>query len=345
MWYKNSGKDSDVALSTRVRLARNLKEYAFAEKLSDEKSAELIEKVRAVFDGKSGWSFTDMKDKNGIERGSMVEEHIISRDFAEKKTASALISNEEKSVYIMILEEDHLRIQSIISGNNLEVAMKRVFEAEEMIDEALEIAFSEKLGYITHCPTNLGTGMRASVMLHLPAYTKSGYLKSLSYQLSKMGFTIRGMEGEGSAATAYLYQISNEVTLGISEEETISKLSSIIREIVAKEREFRNALSSDTREELIEKARRDIGIIMYAGRLTSTEVIEMYSELRLAASLGYIGVEPTVMDELFISSMPNTVAKNSKSEDRKNDPISRDRSRASAVREIISKTSIVGSNE
>lgn len=338
MWYKNSGKDNDVALSSRVRLARNLTDYPFSEKLTDAQASEIIDKIKAVFTGKEGWVAEDMSKFNAVQRGALVEKHIISREFAEKKGPALLISNDEKSVYIMVLEEDHLRIQSVVAGFDLEKALSAVFEAEKMIDEAVDLAFSERLGYITHCPTNLGTGMRASVMLHLPAYTSAGYMRNLSYELTRMGFTIRGMGGEGSKAVAFLYQISNEVTLGMSEEETISKLEGIVKQIIAKERELRNSISSDRREEIIEKARRDIGIIMYAGRLTSSEIISMYSELRLCASLGYITMPAELIDELFVSSMPNMISSGS---DKVKTPLDRDRQRAAKAREIIGKVNFV----
>lgn len=332
MWYKNNGKENDVALSSRIRLARNLSEYPFSEKLSEKQAEEVIDKIKAVFDGKEGWSATDMSALSEAERGAMVEKHIISREFASKKGKACLISNDEKSLYIMVLEEDHLRIQSVVAGLDLESAMSAVFEAESMIDEAVDLAYSEKLGYITHCPTNLGTGMRASVMLHLPAYTAAGYMRNLSYELTRMGFTVRGMGGEGSKAVAYLYQISNEVTLGMSEEETVSKLEGIVKQIIAKERELRNSISSDKREELIEKARRDIGVIMYAGRLSSSEIMSMYSELRLSAALGFITLPVSMVDELFVESMPNMITAGS---DKVKTPLDRDRARAARAREII----------
>lgn len=148
-----------------------------------------------------------------------------------------------------------------------------------------------------------------------------------------MGFTIRGMGGEGSKAVAYLYQISNEVTLGMSEEETVSKLEGIVKQIIAKERELRNSISSDRREEIIEKARRDIGIMMYAGRLSSSEIVAMYSELRLSAALGFITLPVNMVDELFVESMPNMIMAG---DDKIKTPLDRDRARAARAREVIS---------
>ncbi len=337
MWYKNKGIDNDVAVSSRVRLARNLADYPFSEKLNEAQAKEIIEKIKAVFAGDDEWEAVDMTGLSSLEKGALVEKHIISREFAERKTPAMLLKNDAKSVYIMVLEEDHLRLQSVVAGFDLKTAAEAVFEAESKIDEAVELAFSEKLGYITHCPTNLGTGMRASVMLHLPAYTRAGYMRNLAYQLSKMGFTVRGMGGEGSAAEAFLYQISNEVTLGMSEDETISKLEGVIRQIIAKEREIRNSISSEAREELIEKGRRDIGVMMYAGRLSSREVLAMYSELRLCAAMNYIPMPAELLDELLTSSMPNVIAAGEKEI---KTPADRDRRRANVVREIVGKVKL-----
>ena len=163
MWYHNTGVENDTAVSSRVRLARNLAGYPFGSRLNSEQAAELIEKVSAVFRDRDGWEIADCTDLSGTEKAALVEKHIISRDFALRKGPSVLIRNAEKSVYIMVPEEDHIRIQGMAAGMDLKNALDHVMEAEAMLDESLELAFSEQYGYLTHCPTNLGTGMRASV--------------------------------------------------------------------------------------------------------------------------------------------------------------------------------------
>lgn len=332
MWYNDKGKDNNVVLSSRVRLARNLAGYAFPDKLSDKDAEEVIGKIKTVFDGREGWEVVDFGTLKPVEKASMLERHIISREFAEKKGPAALIRNEAESVYIMVMEEDHLRIQCVTAGMDVKTAADAVFEAEEMIDEAVELAFSEQYGYITHCPTNLGTGMRASVMLHLPAYTKYGGIRALSMQLSKLGMTIRGMNGEGSAPSAHLYQISNEVTLGVSEDETIVKLNEVVGKIAAKEWELREKMDDNRREELTDKAMRNIGVLMYARRLNAGELVSMYSELRLAASMKLIEVPVEVLDEMFFTTMPNTLI--SENEEAR-DASQRDKLRAVKIREIL----------
>jgi len=334
MWFENKGKEQSVAVSSRVRLARNLTGYPFAAKLDDEKTCELIDKVKSVFDGKEGWESVDMTELKPAEKAALLEQHIISREFAERKGPAMLIRNDEKSVYIMVPEEDHIRIQCVISGLDLTEAADRAFEAEGMIDEAYELAFDEKLGYITHCPTNVGTGMRASVMLHLPAYTTAGGIRNLSVQLSKLGMTVRGMNGEGSAPSANLYQISNEATLGLTEEETVAKLNETVGRIAAKEWELREKTDTLTRENNADRAMRDIGMLLYASKVNAGEMVSVYSDMRLASSLGDIDVPAELLDEMFFTVMPNTlIAEN----DEARSAAVRDRIRAEKIRAILSR--------
>ena len=334
MWFNNKGKDQSVAVSTRVRLARNLTGYAFPSKLDDEKTAELILKIKSVFEGKEGWESVDMASLKTADKAAMLEKHIISREFAERKGPSLLIKNEEKSVYIMVPEEDHLRIQCVVAGLDLAEAQERAFDAEKIIDEAYEIAFDERLGYITHCPTNVGTGMRASVMLHLPAYTAAGGIRNLSVQLSKIGMTIRGMNGEGSLPSANLYQISNEVTLGLTEEETLAKLNEAVGKIAAKEWELREKNDPLHRENNTDRAMRDIGILLYAKKLNAGELISMYSDMRLSASMKDIDIPVELLDEMFFSTMPNTLI--AENEEAKSSAV-RDKMRVERVREILGR--------
>ncbi|MBQ4353431.1 MAG: hypothetical protein IJC71_00915 [Clostridia bacterium] len=334
MWYTKEGKDNNIVLSSRVRLARNLSGYAFPGKLDDAKSAELIEKIRTVFEGKEGWSFTDCTALKTPEKAALLEKHIISREFAEKKSPAALLANEEKSVYIMLMEEDHLRLQCITPGLDLTTALEAVFEAEAWIDEAFEIAYTENLGYLTHCPTNLGTGLRASAMLHLPAYTKAGGIRNLTLQLSKLGMTIRGMNGEGSAPSANLYQISNEVTLGITEEETVAKLNEVVGKIAAKEWELREKMDANQKEDAADRAMRTIGMMLYANKLNAGELVSMYSDLRLAASMKMITIPVQLLDEMFFTSMPNTLI--AENEEARAAAV-RDKLRAEKIRLLLAK--------
>lgn len=334
MWYKTMGQDGDVAVSARVRLARNLEGFPFPGKMTKEQNAELLTKIRGAFVGKEGWDVVEMASLSEAERLSLAEEHLVSRVFAEGKEPSLLIRNVSRSVYIMAPEEDHLRIQSITAGSDLHGTAEAVWEAERILDEAIPLAYSEKYGYLTHCPSNLGTGMRASVMLHLPACTGAGMMRELSFRLANMGLTIRGADGEGSAAAAYRYQISNQVTLGVSEEEIVETLTRVTEQLMEQERKLRERMTAEARDDLKEKVLRTYGILMYASRITSGEIVSMYSDLRLAASMGLIHIPTHLLDELYVRSMPATVSGGSEMLT----PRERDRTRAAVVREILGMT-------
>lgn len=308
MWYKENGKEKDVAVSTRVRLARNFVDYPFEPRLNEAGAKEIIKRVCTIFRGREGWSIYDFSAMSPVEKRKYAEEHLVSSDFAEKSTPSALITNEELGIYIMVLEEDHIRIQCILPGLDVEEAYRRALIADELIDSGMNYAYSEKLGYLTHCPTNLGTGMRASVMLFLPSWTNAGGIRSLQNQLGKIGLTIRGMSGENSKANGCLYQISNQVTLGIGEEETIRKLTDIIGQIGAEERKLRIRMTKEQKDSLANIAMRSVGMMVYSLRLTFEEILSLYRDVRLGAALGLTeSVSPTMLDELLFSTMPNTL--------------------------------------
>lgn len=330
MWYNGKGKDSDVVLSTRVRLARNIAGYPFPGKMTDQMKKEVADKVAAAFTGED-WESVSFDKITPAERASMLEKHLVSREFVSAVGERSLVKNDEKTVYIMTPEEDHLRIQSIVSGFDTDSAMSAAYEAEEISERTLEFAYSEKYGYITHCPTNLGTGMRVSVMLHLPAYTAVGGIRELSLQLARIGMTVRGMDGEGSRAAASIYQISNQTTLGISEEDTAKKINDVVAQIIKNERELRERLSEGEREDLAERVRRDYGILMYTQSLTAAELVSMYSDMRYAAAMGLMNTPTDVLDEMLVRSLPNTVAIESGAET----PRERDRARAESVRAIL----------
>lgn len=325
-WYEIPGNENDVVVSSRVRLARNLSDYPFEPKLTPEQGKAICEKAASVFG--DGWTYTDFSALSPVERRAYGEKHLVSPEFAEKKTPCALLS--KGSVHIMVLEEDHLRIQSIYPGLALEEAWHDAAAADTLLDEKVDVAWSETYGYLTHCPTNLGTGMRASVMLFLPAYTAAHGIQSLAGQLAKIGLTIRGMYGEGSAADGCLYQISNQVTLGITEEETIRKLETVVGQIVKTERELRE---KQDREALADRAGRTLGILLYARRMDSTELLKLYAALRLGASMKLLdGITPVMADRLLVESMPAVLTLSGNLD---GDEGARDRARAEKIRSLL----------
>ena len=334
MWYETAGRDNDVVVSSRVRLARNLTDYPFEGRLDEPSAKEIIEKVKKVFDGEDDFTFTDYQTVGEAERQSAVEKHKISPEFARSKGPCALIESDKKQMYIMVLEEDHLRIQSVIAGFALDEALARVQEADAKIDGALNIAYNDKLGYLTHCPTNLGTGMRASVMLFLPAIAASGGIRALSAQLGKIGLTIRGMNGEGSAGDGCLYQVSNQITLGVSEEEIISKLTRITENLTEKERSLRKALKDRDGGRFTDRIMRAYGTMMYATMIDTAEMLRLYADVRLGAALGIIeGVSVSALDEMMVRSMAATLM----CENREiKSPAERDHARAELMRKVLS---------
>ncbi len=332
-WYQTEGKDKDIALSTRVRLARNFKDYPFEPRLNEAGALEIIRRVTEIFRYRDGWEIVDFSSLTPAERMAYAEEHLVSREFAEKKGPSALIVNEGTGVSIMVLEEDHLRIQCILPGLDTEEAYRRAAEADALIDGVMHYAYSEKLGYLTHCPTNLGTGMRASVMMFLPAWVKGGRLGGLQSRLEKMGFAIRGTWGENSEVSGCLCQISNRVTLGITEEETIRGLKDAVGAVGEKERSLREGMTAADRDDLANTAMRAVGMMVYSLRLTSAELLKLYSDVRLGASMGLTGrVTPVMADELLFGTMPNTLAVG---EHGVKTPAERDKRRAERAKEIF----------
>lgn len=216
-WYIGEGDHNDIVISTRIRIARNLADYPFPVRLDNKSKIEVNEKIRDALDGKENLTYTELKTLTRSQIVSLAERHLISPEFASNSDARALLMSDNEDISIMLCEEDHIRIQVMKSGLALKEAYELADKIDTEINQSLKYAFDEKLGYLTQCPTNLGTGMRASVMLHLPALTAKGQIGSLASTVSKLGLTIRGAYGEGMSAMGDLYQLSNQVSLGISE--------------------------------------------------------------------------------------------------------------------------------
>lgn len=299
-WFDKIGKDTDVFLSSRVRLARNLKDYPFEPALCETAAKEIIEKVKGAL---SEYGYAEEAVTPALS-----EKRIISRELAAKKTPSALLINKSEDTYVMVCEEDHLRIQCVKAGFDLRGALEGAVSCDERIDEKCTVAFDEKLGYLTHCPTNLGTGMRASVMMHLPALSVTGRIKDLENQLIKLGFTVRGCEGEGSEALGDLYQISNSASLGLTEEEIIEKLESCAKSVAEAERDMRQRLMREKGDALRDKIMRSLGVAKYAHLLTTKEMYSLYSDIRLGISLGIIEKDAAELDRLLMSCLPYSLS-------------------------------------
>ncbi len=305
-WYNSCGKENDVVISSRIRFARNLKEYPFAARLQENAAKEIIAKISGALD--DSFHIVDFSTLSPREARSYVEKHFASPEFVESALPHALALSEDEQVSIMMVEEDHIREQVILPGLALEEAFARAVGVDDLLCGKLEIAFDEKLGYLTHCPTNIGTGMRASVMLFLPALAVTRKLAQVSTYLTKVGLTIRGLYGEGSEADGYLYQISNQITLGTSEEEIIRKLSEVISQIITLEQNARKALRSDNDDALTDRIMRAWGTLHYAHLMPSNECMKLLAAVRLGVAFGIItdiGYEK--IGELMIHTLPATL--------------------------------------
>ncbi len=328
-WYEKTGAEHEYVLSTRVRFARNLADYPFASRMDKTSAAEIVERVRGVF---PDYTYTDLADRSPGQARSLAEQHLISPDFLAVPYAHGLL--EKGDNYIMVGEEDHLRIQSILSGLALDEAYRSASEACDVVEDKLKIAYDDTLGYLTHCPTNLGTGMRASVMLFLPALSMTDSMRKIAGQLSKLGLTIRGSYGEGSEGTGYLYQVSNQVTLGVSEEDTVAKLAQVVHTMIENEQKMEKTLFERQTDKIEDMTGRALGTLKYAHMLSAAEFMDLYGKVRMGLNLGCVdGVDYGTLDRLSVRVQPATLAL----ECGVSDPAGRDKARARMVREELEK--------
>ena len=309
-WYTSHAPEDDIAVSTRIRLARNLSGLPFPARMSSEQRKELNLKVKnAVLQSNTPFAkslkYIDMADIPQTEIAAMVERHIISPEFAEENADRAIIISADESISIMIGEEDHVRIQVILGGLQLEKAYDTAEQLDSLLYNELHFAFDRNLGFLTECPTNLGTGLRASVMLHLPVTESNGEISSIAETVGKIGFTVRGLYGEGTKASASMYQVSNQITLGISEKNAIDNLKIITAQLIDKERKARNGLNKIKLEDMCFRA---LGTLQNSRILSSKEMMDLLSRIKLGISMGIIKTDVLPI-KLFIEGQPNMLMK------------------------------------
>ena len=309
-WYTTHAPEDDIAVSTRIRLARNLSGLPFPARMTPEQRRELNLKVKnAVLQSNTPFAkslkYIDMADVPQTEIAAMVERHIISPEFAEENADRAIIISADESISIMIGEEDHVRIQVILGGLQLEKAYDTAEQLDSLLYNELHFAFDRSLGFLTECPTNLGTGLRASVMLHLPVTESNGEISSIAETVGKIGFTVRGMYGEGTKASASMYQVSNQITLGISEKNAIDNLKIITAQLIDKERKARNSLNKIKLEDMCFRA---LGTLQNCRVLSSKEMMDLLSRIKLGISMGIIKTDVLPI-KLFIEGQPNMLMK------------------------------------
>lgn len=311
-WLEELSADDDVVISTRVRIARNIEKYRFPSSMSlDETDAlvsDILTSAKDTIDNE--YKYIRTLDLTNIEGQSYIEDHLISPNMLKEKDRSSFLLRKDEKATIMINEEDHIRIQTLFSGLNLKKAWELCSNIDDALDRSLEYAYDERLGYLTSCPTNVGTGLRASVMVHLPSITMTNNIKSIVEGLRKLGITVRGLYGEGSKALGNLYQISNQTTLGESEEEVIDKLNRVINQTISRERNIRSYLKENMTMELEDKIYRSFGILKYSRILNSKEAMKHLSNIRLGWEIGILTDERFKdIIKIMIESQPANIQK------------------------------------
>ena len=332
-WYNTRGPLSDTVISSRVRLARNITGYPFPSRLDANNANEIIEKIATPLES-AGFRRINFSDISPIMATSYVERHYVSPEFATMETPHTLLLQESGGIAIMLCEEDHLRIQSILSGHSLEECYRNASAIEKKLDADFDFAYSDPLGYLTHCPTNLGTGMRASVMMFLPALSRGGYIPSLAAQLAKLGLAMRGLFGEGSGGAGCMYQISNQITLGVSENEILSKLTEAVKQISDSEMQARQNINEDALDRLTDRVARSVGILKHAYMIGTEEFIKLFCDVRLGISKGLVeGIGYEQLGTLLVEAMPATLTLSSESTPK--GEAARDKLRAARIKAVL----------
>ena len=288
-WYLQNGKDSDVVVSSRVRLNRNLNVFKFLSKCSVEEQNNILTKIKEVMPSLGyGLKYIDLKDLDDVTKLSLIEKHLISPDFAvNKEHKKAVIVNDDENICIMINEEDHIKLQVFSSGQELENLMNLIIEIDEKLGDLVDYSFSEKFGYLTASPINVGTGMKASVIVHLPALTMTGNLSKVLRIVNNLGMNIKGVYGEGTQNDGDLYQISNTQTIGLTEKEIVTNVKNITEKIIEQERTARKYLGKN-QTEIEDRVYRAFGVLAYASKLSSEECKKLLSDIKLGTDLGII---------------------------------------------------------
>ncbi|MDN4527230.1 protein arginine kinase [Fictibacillus fluitans] len=309
-WMKKEGPDSDIVLSSRIRLARNLENYNFPDFASREESETVIRKLHeANGDQEYGnwgkFEILSLDQLKPLAKRVLVEKHLISPHLAEQSKYGAVMLNADESVSIMINEEDHLRIQCLFAGFQLKEALKLAGELDDWLEEKVDYAFDEERGYLTSCPTNVGTGLRASVMMHLPALVLTKQISRIIPAINQLGLVVRGIYGEGTEAQGNVFQISNQITLGKSEEDIVEDLRGVVLQLIQQERAARNNLQQGLKIQLEDRIFRSYGVLANSRIIQSKEAAQCLSDVRLGIDLGVIqGISRSILNELMILTQP-----------------------------------------
>lgn len=334
-WYQSQEIDN-IIISNRIRLARNIKDYRFPARMDEHEALALIAQVKLAVGQLSKYDFTciELKDIEKIDKKQMMEHHIMSPYMFHQSLPGMMVVNQDETISMMVNEEDHLRLQGINSGADLLSTWKTVTQLDDDIEGHIPYAFSGKYGYMTACPTNLGTGIRASYMVHLPLLKKTGYLKKMLEDIGKLGMSIRGIYGEGTKSLGSIYQISNQRTLGRSEEDIIEGVQNITSHMVEQEQNLRNIITSDSKSQLIDQVYRSYGILTFARRLKLSETMNLLSDVKLGFELDIYDMPKPKKNifEMMIDIQEATIAKVASKEE---NPLPTDAIRANVIRKYL----------
>ncbi|NHC40952.1 protein arginine kinase [Bacillus sp. MM2020_1] len=337
-WMSAEGPDSDIVLSSRIRLARNFDEYKFPTLFTHEEAKMIIDNMEFILNQSPIQKFGQMEllkieELQPLQKRVLVEKHLISPHLAEDSRYGAVLLTENEEVSIMINEEDHIRIQCLYPGLQLSEALDAANEIDDWLESNVQYAFDEKHGYLTSCPTNVGTGLRASVMMHLPGLMLTQQINKIIPAINQLGLVVRGIYGEGSEALGNIFQISNQITLGKSEEDISRDLKGVVSQLISQERSAREALRKTSNIQLEDRVFRSLGVLSNSRIIESKEAARCLSDVRLGIDMGYIDKMPkTILNELMILTQPGFLQQYAGGSLR---PYERDIRRAALIRDRI----------
>jgi protein arginine kinase len=307
-WLRGTGPESDIVVSSRIRLARNLAAFPFTNRASAHQKAEIEALLRdrlAKLELEPRLAYLSVPGLSAIDRQLLVERQLISRELANAEGPRGVALAPAETVSMMVNEEDHVRLQVMRSGFALDEAWQDIDRLDDLLEQRVAYAFGDEFGYLTACPTNVGTGMRASVMLHLPALSLAKQIDKVFRALQKINLAVRGLYGEGTRASGDFYQISNQVTLGKSEQAALHEIREVIQQIIVYERQARTTLLRENRQALHDRCARALGTLKSASMMTSEETMELLSTVRLGINMNLVeDLTAAIVNELFIHTQP-----------------------------------------
>ncbi len=307
-WLRGSGPQSDIVMSSRIRLARNLADFPFVRRCNDQDRNGVEKAVRNAMDKVADWNdfaYVNVANLPTVDRQFLVERQLISRELADAQGPRGALIESGETFSIMVNEEDHLRLQVMHSGLDLEATWDQISRLDDQLETNLRYAYHPRLGYLTACPTNVGTGMRVSVMLHLPALVLTKQIEKVFRALQKISLAVRGFYGEGSQFMGDFYQVSNQITLGRPELELLKQVAEVVPVIIEYERQARNFLVKESKKELHDRVSRAYGILCTAQTISSEETMHLLSSVRMGINLGLIGdLDLSVLNKLFMHTQP-----------------------------------------